>query len=331
MTSVLLIITDAKEQEFYLRAAVAENWSLSELIENVNQGTYQNTKLYKTLRNRLARYAISSGKQKNQLERQLKIAPLLDDYLKRHYANPFVEPLLTSYKPLLQPQHHEPAYTHQQFKHALKLKSADGIIAQIIGFRRDVSEHINSQFNETYRIAGEVLNSNKHHHPASFTELLNYVKKQYSYLFNDDDIETAMELNSERKNFDDMLYIMRLLSWPHIKLLLSVKDFNAKLFYAEMAYQEDLSLQQLSKQIKANVYAEVSNEADDDRLPEKFTDVDQKNFLAQSYHQETLTGNSKTVKVRTIYMHQDDVRPTHAHLNLLQNPYFMQFMASPLP
>jgi predicted nuclease of restriction endonuclease-like (RecB) superfamily len=328
MLSVILPINDVQEQEFYRRAAIAENWSLQQLTQYKEQNTYHNHKLFKTLRARIARYGLSSGKQKNLLEKQLKITPSLEDYLKRRYTNPFTEPLQTIYKPLLQPQPYEPTYTHRQLRDALSQNDAQGVMAQIIQFREDVSRHLNSIFTETYRIAGDNLNFNKHHDTSLFAEFVKTVKLQHSQLFKDDDTEKAMQLDNYSKEFGEMTYVAHLVSWPHIKLLLMIKDIEEIVFYADLTSKKDLTVDELKECIEAKVYAELNREGQQNSILKNYADADPANLIRQVHYQETIAAGKSTVKVMSTYLHKDETYQIHHHLNILQNPYFMQFMAA---
>lgn len=315
--AILLPIIDREEQQFYMRATAAKKWNLAELEQHIAASDYHNPKVFRGLKARALRYPISTGKKKKLLERQLSVWRLYGDIKNMPFPNAFVEPTLSDFVPLLQPQADEQQFTYTQFNEGLQADNLDSIALYLIQFREEVNRNLNNGFNHFLWNLGDLLTL-----PSGFSDTLSETLRQlYGQFFNADHIEAIRAYHSHVTDRDIEHNMSSKLTWSHIISLLPVQSNDAKLFYTELAHEDDLSPDELRQRIKSDWYEQALAKYNEQHEPADTAPIKQKQI------EKTVTGNI-TMVVEHIAVNEDDIRPSNHNLNILHNPYFMQFMAS---
>ncbi len=317
--AVLLQLPNREEQHFYMRATATKQWSVAELKQHIAADDYRNPKVFKALK-KAQSVPENETNEKDLLKRQRSFWKLYKDFRSMPFPNPFVEPALSDYKRLLQPQLHEPKLSYQRFNECSKADDLDSIPLQVIKFREQVDRDFNSTFNHFLWNLGDLLTL-----PAGVKDALSdKLQELYGDFFDANLIDLIKTYHNRITDRDMEQRLGAILTWGHIILLLPLQNREEQLFYAELAHEQDLSPAELQKCIESEWYEQAL--ADYNRNHPVFT-TDDAPYVKK--REKKVKGN-KTLVVEYKSVDVDDLRPYHHNLNTLQNPCFMRFMAMPL-
>ncbi len=314
--ALLLPLEDYQEQHFYMRAAATNQWSVAELRQHIVVDEYHHPETFKVL-NTTQDSTTNLIDSKNLLKSQRSTRKLYKAFRRMPFPNPFTELVLTDYRRLLQQQTHERKLSYTRFNECLKADDLDSIPLHVIKFREQVDREFNGIFNHLLWNLGELLTL-----PAGMEDTLSgKLQELYGDFFDASLIDLIKTYRNRITDRDMEQRLGAILTWPHLALLFPLHDREAQLFYAELAHEHDLSPAELQQRIKSNCYKQG--------LADYNRDQSETENASRNRRETRVKGNA-VIMIDHINVGENDLRPYHHNLNILQNTCFMRFMAMPL-
>lgn len=105
------------------------------------------------------------------------------------------------------------------------------------------------------RINEDVLQNQRASYGKQIIPLIaNGLEKKYGRNFTEKNIRRMMQFVQEFPDFQIVVTLSRQLSWSQFLILIPLKKADARMFYAELAINEALSVRELRKQIAAKAF-----------------------------------------------------------------------------
>lgn len=326
---LLLQVKDLEAKLFYIRLTVEQGLSVNGLRKLMSANLYEQPKANKTSKPRRDVLRQHPGRTKISTQKFLQILQTGLQQQSRNNAvikNVFKEPLLSSFRPLMEPSKGHALLIKKNTKKPGIEEELFAVLSEpIVNFQKSQNRWLDANLNLFFweigkRINHEILLNNNEiiDRKSIICDASIELKKKYPQNFSEKQLSQMASFAEEIADRGIASRIINLVRWEHILVLLSLKEIKAWLFYARLTAAEGLSIAGLRKQIAQNTYEQTigakkrgQNTITELQIPKMKTIVEERE------------GNN-VVSITTIYRDISgdiDINTTPAVPNIFKNPY----------
>lgn len=267
--SLLSQIKDLEAKLFYIRLTIEQGLSVNDLRKQMSANLFKPPNAFKSDKDRYAAQTQRSGRNKISAGKFLQIFQLRPE--QKNCNNPpiknvFKEPLLSFFRPLMEPSK-RPA-KRLIVKSKKKLGSKEelfGVLSQHFEKYKNLQNRwLNANLNLFFweigkRINQEILLNNKEsiYQESIIGNASKQLQKKYSQNFSANQLYKMAKFAEQFTDLKIASRIAYLISWKHILTLLPLQEIEAKFFYARLTATQGLSVTGLRKQIAKKVYKQT--------------------------------------------------------------------------
>ncbi|HEV8284287.1 MAG TPA: DUF1016 N-terminal domain-containing protein [Chitinophagaceae bacterium] len=321
---LLIQIKDLELKLFYFKLTVEQGLTVNRLRKRMSANLFKQLKAFKAGKDRIGvlTESLKTGKFLQLLQPGLQQTSRNNPVIK----NVFKEPLLSSFRKLMEPSKKKSTMLVEKNKKIPAIeKELFGVLSQHIEkYRCRKNRWLNANLNLSFweigkRINQEILLTNESIHRESIIRNVSLqLEKKYSQIFSKKQLHEMAEFAEQFNDLNIALRIAYLVSWEHILALLSLREIEAKLFYARLTATQGLNIAGLRKQIAKHIYEQTRRA----REREQATMVALQNSLKTSIKKT----KGSTVTIDTIFI--DDINNNLVITNIFKNPYLPLLLLS---
>lgn len=249
---------------FYFKATLEQGLSVTKLRKQISMELFERSKNYNrsksnrdSLEKKLNQEILGSQAFSQMFQPELIRSHKTDRLIK----NIFKEPLLSSFRPLLDLSKKTPnLYRNKTFDFNGELQEL--CMQYIEDFKQQQNRWLNMQLNLCFRQVGKqindlvgVMSENKATKIKNASMLL---EKKYGKCFTEKQLQAMSKFAEQFYDLNIAVRIAALVSWSHILVLLPIEDLKGELFYARLTAVKKLTIASLRKQISKNVFGRTS-------------------------------------------------------------------------
>jgi len=325
----LLQLEDLEAKLFYIRLTVEQGLSVKDLRKQISANSFYQTKTLKGSKDNSAVLTQSLNAEKflyilqQSLIHTSRINPLIQ--------NVFEEPLLPSFRQLLEPLEVTPALPIEKSTKILcSEEELFGVILQHIEkFRYQHISWLNTNLNLSLWEIGKRINQKVllNNNDSTNQELIIHnvstqLEKKYGKNFSK---KQLYEMEKFAEKFTDKniaSYIAYLVRWNYILSLLPLQKIEAILFYTKLTATQGLSIDALQKQIDKNAYEQTSGAKE---IEQSTIAALQNPTIKTSIEKK---GNA-TIKATTVLIRDNNINSNLAVKNIFKNLHMPLLVLEP--
>jgi predicted nuclease of restriction endonuclease-like (RecB) superfamily len=322
---LLLQIQDLEVKLFYIRLTVEQELSISILRKQISSNSYEPPMAFNDSKEK--RFFLTQNLNSKKFLQLLQPSLEKTTYNKV-IKNLFKEPLLSSFRPLLEPSK-SPAKVIKKNKISSSNEELFGVLSGYIEkYRCKQNKWLNANLNLLFweigkRINREIILNNASTLRESVIHNTSvHLKKKYSNYFNENLLQEMGEFARQITDFSISSRIAYLVSWEHIMVLLSLRELEAKLFYARLTATEGLSVTTLQKQIAKGVYKQKSEPTEQEQNTITALQNPSIETRVEKKANATIISTTKFIDLG------DDANSSLVVTNIFKNHYFLDFITA---